>query len=431
MGAARHVEVDARRRDRAREDVERHVADLPRIAGVAAEVAAAEGEVDLGRGPARLAHHRRRPLLPELVAVAVEEDVHLLRDRLRREELRVGAPEDRLGPAGAELEQARQPALRVREHEVVLRRVGAVVVVEAGVHAAELGQAHRHVAVVEDDRDPEPLAQRRRDAAEVRHRHGEEDDRIGALPLDEPLEMAPPARRHDAPDRLARDAVERRLLRLVLRPAQVAVALEPRQAAADGGVRLALAVGRVRRRPPPGRLDRAAAVRRDDEVDAGLVHPLPELPPGGRAAVAEVEVDGGRDGEDLRWLHDDQSRATACRHPPSKSPPRAPTGCRVPHRASGPAVVAPAQYAPRPREHGRDRLRDDRDVEPDRPVLEVREVESHEIVERETRPAGDLPEAGHAGEDEIACPVPVLEQLVVAERQRPRADEAHLPTQRR
>ena len=34
----------------------------------------------------------------------------------------------------------------------------------------------------------------------------------------------------------------------------------------------------------------AAAVRRH-EVDAGLVEPLPELPPGGRAAVAEVEVD--------------------------------------------------------------------------------------------------------------------------------------------
>jgi len=33
-----------------------------------------------------------------------------------------------------------------------------VVVVEAGVHATELGQAHGHVAVVEDDRDVETVA---------------------------------------------------------------------------------------------------------------------------------------------------------------------------------------------------------------------------------------------------------------------------------
>src|ERR671939_350039 len=51
----------------------------------------------------------------------------------------------------------------------------------------------------------------------------------------------------------------------------------------------AYAVGGVRLRSPPGALDRPAAVRRDDQVDARLVHPLPELPPGRRAAVAEVE----------------------------------------------------------------------------------------------------------------------------------------------
>ena len=308
MRAPRHVEIDPCRRDRAREHVERHVADDARVADVTLKVAPAEREVDRGRRPARLADHRRRPLPPELVAVAVEEDVHLLLDRLRREELRVRAPEHRLRAAGAELEQARQPALRVREHEVVLRRVGTVVVVEAGVHAAELRQAHRHVAVVEDDGDPEPLAQGRRNPAEVGHRHGEEDDRIGPLPLDEPLEMPPPARRDDAPDRLAGEPVERRLLRLVLGTSQIPVALEARQPVAQGGVRLALAVGRVRRRPPPGRLDRAAPVRRHDEIDAGLVHPFPELPPRRRAAVAEVEVDGGRNGQDLRGLHRGKSR---------------------------------------------------------------------------------------------------------------------------
>ena len=130
--------------------------------GVAAEVVAAEREVDVGQRARRLADERRHPLAPELVAVAVEEDVGLLLDRLRGEELGVGAPEDRLGPPRAEREQALEPALGVRDHEVVLARIGAVVVVEARVHAAELGQAHRHVAVVEDDRDVEPVAQRRR-----------------------------------------------------------------------------------------------------------------------------------------------------------------------------------------------------------------------------------------------------------------------------
>ena len=85
---------------------------------------------------------------------------------------------------------------------------------------------------------------------------------------------------------------------------------------------------------------------------------------------------------------------------------------------------------PRPEMHGRNRLRDDRDVEPDRPVLEVGEVEPDEIVEREARASGDLPEPGHPGEHEIPGAMPVLEELVVAKRQRPRPDEAHLAPQR-
>ena len=101
-------------------DVERDVADAARVAGVAAEVRAAEREVDLGIAPARLADERVHPLAPELVAVAVEEDVVLLLDGERLEELRVGAPEDRLGAARAELAQPVEPALGVREHEVVL-----------------------------------------------------------------------------------------------------------------------------------------------------------------------------------------------------------------------------------------------------------------------------------------------------------------------
>ena len=64
-----------------------------------------------------------------------------------------------------------------------------------------------------------------------------------------------------------------------------------------------------------------------------------------------------------------------------------------------------------------------------RPVLEVREVEPDEVVEREAGAAGDLPEAGHARKHRVAAAVPVLEQLVVAKRQRPRPDEAHLALQ--
>ena len=113
--AARDAEVDARRGDRAREDVERDVADEPRRADVAVEVAAAECEVDVGQRARRLADHRLHPVAPELVAVAVEEDVHLLLDRLRREELGVGAPEDRLGAARTELAQPLEPAFGVRD----------------------------------------------------------------------------------------------------------------------------------------------------------------------------------------------------------------------------------------------------------------------------------------------------------------------------
>ena len=160
-----------------------------------------------GSARAGLADHRRHPVAPELVAVAVEEDVRLLLDRLRREELGVGAPEDGLGAPGAELEQAVEPALGVRDDEVVLARIGAVVVVEARVHAAELGQAHRHVAVVEDDRDAEPLAQAVGMPRKCAIGTVKTTTASGALALDERVEVPAPARRDPAPDRLAREPV--------------------------------------------------------------------------------------------------------------------------------------------------------------------------------------------------------------------------------
>ncbi len=238
MGAPRDVQVDARARDRAGEDVERHVADEACIPDVAAKVEPAEREVDLRVEPTRLTDERLHPLAPELVAVAVEEDVVLLLHGSGLEQFRVGGPEDRLRTARTELAQPVEPALRVREDEVVLGRVRAVVVVEARVHAAELGQAHRHVAVVEDHGHVEPLAQPCGYPAEVRHRHREDDHcRDVALSLEDPLDVALPPRRDVAPDRVARDLVADRVLGMLLCAPQQRVALEARRELARAGER--------------------------------------------------------------------------------------------------------------------------------------------------------------------------------------------------
>src|SRR5215213_11654373 len=81
------------------------------------------------------------------------------------------------------------------------------------------------------------------------------------------------------------------------------------------------------------------------------------------------------------------------------------------------------------REDREGRLEENRDVEPDRPVLDVEEIEPHQVVEGEVRAAGDLPQARDPRQDEVALPVPVLETFVVADGERPRADEAHLPSE--
>ena len=68
---------------------------------------------------------------------------------------------------------------------------------------------------------------------------------------------------------------------------------------ASTGERLSFDEGRVRSCPPPGRFDRPPPIRGDDEIDALLVEPLPELPPRRCAAVTEVEIDGRRGNEQL------------------------------------------------------------------------------------------------------------------------------------
>ena len=157
--APRDVEVDARCRDGAREDVERHVAEHPRAADVALEVAAAEREVDPRVAPGTARPRLAHPLPAELVPVAVEEDVVLLLDGQWPEETRGRPPRALPPPCARRAQQAAEAAFRVREDEVELGRIGAVVIVEARVHTAELRQAHRDVAVVEDDRNAVALAQ--------------------------------------------------------------------------------------------------------------------------------------------------------------------------------------------------------------------------------------------------------------------------------
>src|ERR687888_1786133 len=71
------------------------------------------------------------------------------------------------------------------------------------------------------------------------------------------------------------------------------------------------------------------------------------------------------------------------------------------------------------------RLNEDRDVHPERPVLEVVEVEPDEVIEAEVRAARDLPEARDAGEDVVPRPMPVLELGVIPEREGARPDQAH------
>src|SRR4029078_1800489 len=93
MRPPRDVEVETAPRDRLCEDVERDVADQPCVADVTAGIGTAEREVDLRVQTARVTAERLHPLTAELVSVAVEEDVVLLVDSHRLEELGICRPE--------------------------------------------------------------------------------------------------------------------------------------------------------------------------------------------------------------------------------------------------------------------------------------------------------------------------------------------------
>src|SRR4051794_16735864 len=67
-----------------------------------------------------------------------------------------------------------------------------------------------------------------------------------------------------------------------------------------------------------------------------------------------------------------------------------------------------------PRDHGRDGLEQDRQVEADRPALEIQEVQPDQVVEVELRAPGHLPQPGDPRQHEVALLVPFVELVEVA-----------------
>lgn len=81
-------------------------------------------------------------------------------------------------------------------------------------------------------------------------------------------------------------------------------------------------------------------------------------------------------------------------------------------------------------QNGGNGLRQDFEVEPERPVIDVFHVEFHPFFEGNGAAAVDLPQAGDARADAEAVAVPVLiESLVIAHGKRPGADQAHVALQ--
>src|SRR5439155_18618930 len=121
-----------------------------------------------------------------------------------------------------------------------------------------------------------------------------------ALALDRADEVAAKTGSDRGPDRSPHSAVDEGVVRLVLRASHELLPLETRRELPRRHERLAFQIHRIVDRPPPGRLDRASAVRGDDEVGTGLVEALPQLPPRGSDAVSVREVDRRSDRQDLR-----------------------------------------------------------------------------------------------------------------------------------
>ena len=99
-------------------------------------------------------------------------------------------------------------------------------------------------------------------------------------------------------------------------------------------------------------------------------------------------------------------------------------------RRRGEAGLRSRQYAPSPGQHGRYGAHQDLHVEPQRPTVDVLHVEPHPLLEAQGRAAADLPQTGDARSDAQPPAVPVMvEPLVIPQRQRPRAHQAHVTAQ--
>ena len=146
-----------------------------------------------------------------------------------------------------------------------------------------------------------------------------------------------------------------------------------------------------------------------DEVRAALAEHRPGVVVVNASAARFNERRPDRDGPTTtssrspREAPDAHDRRRALRDASRTAPRRAPTCARGSRRGPDRACARP-----RGRRDVRSRRRrgarstagmvfeQDREVEPDRPALEVEEVEPHEVVEVELRAAGDLPQAGDA-----------------------------------
>src|SRR5207237_8085326 len=81
-------------------------------------------------------------------------------------------------------------------------------------------------------------------------------------------------------------------------------------------------------------------------------------------------------------------------------------------------------------EHHAERAPDEVEIEAERPVFDVLQIQLHPVIERDlVTPGRDLPEAGEPGTDRKASVLPGLVPRDFAGKRRARPDEAHVAEQ--
>src|SRR5215210_3612352 len=110
-------------------------------------------------------------------------------------------------------------------------------------------------------------------------------------------------------------------------------------------------------------------------------------------------------------------------------PPTAPGATRGPQEGAAgsaprcrPAPRRRSSVRPPPRKHHWDRLAEDLEVPPERPVRDVDVVELHHLVEGQVVPAQDLPQAGNARREIESAAGPTLDLARLVNYERPRPD---------